>query len=148
MRYFLYLLVLPLLSQHVEPKDQKKHPAIGNAEAVAAGKQLFAGSCAGCHGPEGQGGRGPNLRQQVMWHTLTDDEMFVTIQNGVPGAAMPGANLPEEQIWQLVAFVRWLTAPRRRLRATSPPDRRCSGAKASVQTAIESWAGVGYWVQT
>src|SRR5206468_1219313 len=65
----------------------------------------------GCHGPQGQGGRGPNLRQQVMWHTLTDDEMFLTIQKGVPGAGMPGANLAQEQIWQLVAFVRWLTAP-------------------------------------
>jgi putative heme-binding domain-containing protein len=100
-----------MLVQHAEMKDQKKQSAIGNPEAIIAGKQLFAGSCAGCHGPQGQGGRGPNLRQQVMWHTLTDDEMVLIIQKGVPGAGMPGANLAQEQIWQLVAFVRWLTAP-------------------------------------
>ena len=103
--------VPPLLAQHAEPQDARQRTAIGKAEAIARGKQLFAGSCAVCHGPGGQGGRGPNLRQQVMWHSLTDDEMFATIQKGVAGAGMPAANLPAKDIWQLVAFVRWLAAP-------------------------------------
>ncbi|MBM3773754.1 MAG: c-type cytochrome [Acidobacteria bacterium] len=109
---FALALALPVAAQNVEPKDPKKrHPAIGNPEAIAAGKKIFSGSCAVCHGPEGQGGRGPNLRQQVMWHTLTDEDLFKTIHTGVPGADMPGSNLPEEQVWQLAAFVRWLTSP-------------------------------------
>lgn len=105
-----YLLVaLLILPQQME--SQNKHPAIGDPASIAAGKILFLESCAVCHGPEGQGGRGPNLRQQVMWHTLTDDETFLIIEKGVPQAGMPAAELAPEQIWQVVAYIRWLVAP-------------------------------------
>ncbi|HUQ92290.1 MAG TPA: c-type cytochrome [Bryobacteraceae bacterium] len=113
-RYWLTLLaLLPLFAQHDASDEgkKKKHPSIGNPKAIAAGRALFLNSCAGCHGVTGQGGRGPNLRQRGVWHPLDDDEMFKTIQKGVPGADMPATNLPEDQIWSLTAFVRSLTAP-------------------------------------
>ena len=106
------VIVVPLAGQHAEEGDKKKkNPAIGNPQAIDAGKKLFAAGCAACHGPRGEGGRGPNLREQVMWHSLDDDGVYKTIKNGVKGADMPPANLPEDQLWQLTAFVRALTAP-------------------------------------
>ncbi len=105
-------LALPLAAQHDASKDGKaKHPAFGDPEAIAAGKKLYASSCAGCHGPTGRGGRGPNLRQRGAWHPLEDDGLFRVIQKGVPSSDMPGSNLPEMQIWHVAAYVRSLTAP-------------------------------------
>jgi putative heme-binding domain-containing protein len=72
---------------------------------VAAGKAVFGASCSSdyCHGPEGDGGGAPNLRErrytpQLLTHVITD---------GVPSTAMPGFNkeMTPEQIAQVVAYV-------------------------------------------
>jgi putative heme-binding domain-containing protein len=105
------LTVVPVLAQHAEGDKKNKHPAFTDPAAIVAGGKLFTNSCAGCHGPRGEGGRGPNLRNRGVWHSLDEQELFTTIQKGVPGADMPATNLPEEQIWQLAAFVRALSAP-------------------------------------
>jgi len=110
MRRLVWLcLALPLIAQHQEKEKAGKHPAIGNPEAIAAGQKSFLGGCAGCHGATGEGGRGPNLRSRVMWHALDDDGLFKIIKNGAK--EMPPANVPDEQVWNLVAFVKFLTAP-------------------------------------
>jgi cytochrome c oxidase cbb3-type subunit III len=126
MRIFLLLcLLLPLLAQHeAADASKKKNPAIGNPQAIDAGRKLFGASCAGCHGPAGQGGRGPNLRQRTQWHPLTDDDLYTIIQKGLPD--MPPANLPEAQAWQVAAFVRWLTAPA----YEAPPPGNVSAGQA------------------
>ncbi len=106
------LFVLPLTAQHEDKSEQKKrNPAIGDAKAIAAGRGLFATSCAGCHGPTGEGGRGPNLHERGAWHPLDEDGLFQTIRDGIPGADMPPTKLPEIQLWQITAFVRSLTMP-------------------------------------
>ncbi|MBI4902578.1 MAG: c-type cytochrome [Acidobacteria bacterium] len=112
MRLCIIFLGIGLAAQHDASKEGKpKNPAFGNPEAIAAGKKLYANSCAACHGPTGQGGRGPNLRHRGAWHPLEDDGLFRIIEKGVPSSDMPGSNLPESQIWQTAAFVRSLTAP-------------------------------------
>ena len=110
-RLAVLLIVVPALAQHAEEDKKSKHPAFSDPAAIVAGSKLFTNSCAGCHGPRGEGGRGPNLRNRGVWHSLDEQELFTTIQKGVPGADMPGTNLPDEQIWQLAAFVRALGAP-------------------------------------
>ncbi len=102
---------LPVQAQHAESGKESKNPAIDNPDAIAKGAKLYAGSCAGCHGPDGSGGRGPNLVRRAAWHPLTDDGTFNTIRNGVPGADMPPTKLPDDQTWDLVAFVHALTGP-------------------------------------
>ena len=106
------ILAVPLLAQHEDEKKQTfKHPAFSDPQAIAAGKKLFATSCAACHGAGGQGGRGPNLVQRGVWHPLEEEALFKTIQKGVPGADMPPTNLPEDQLWRIASYVRSLTAP-------------------------------------
>lgn len=102
-------LVLPLAAQHENEKP--KHPFVGDPAAIEAGRALFAGGCAACHGAEGQGGRGPNLRERIYWHPVDEETLYRVIQKGVPGGGMPAAQLSEDQTWQVVAFVRSLTAP-------------------------------------
>jgi cytochrome c oxidase cbb3-type subunit III len=119
------VIVVPLLAQHVEDADKKrKNPAFRDPAAIAAGGKLFMNSCVGCHGPRGEGGRGPNLRNRGVWHSLEDEDLFQTIQKGVPGADMPATNLPDEQIWQLAAFVKALSAP---AIESKPPGNRAAG---------------------
>jgi putative heme-binding domain-containing protein len=110
MRLFVLLsFLLPLAAQ--EETAKKPNPAIGNPQAIEAGRKLFANSCALCHGADGRGGRGPNLLQRGAWHPMDDDELFKTIQKGIPGGDMPPINQPDEQLWQMVAYVRSLTSP-------------------------------------
>ena len=87
------------------------NPAIGNPVAIDAGKMLFVGGCGGCHGPDGAGGRGPSLRDKVMWHSLDDSALYAIIEKGIAGTEMPASQQPPEKLWQLVAFVRSLSAP-------------------------------------
>ena len=109
---FLCLAVmLPLVAQHDNKDDKPKHPFLGDPGAIAAGRELFAGGCAACHGAEGQGGRGPNLRERIYWHPVDEDTLYSVIQKGIPAGGMPAAQLSEDQTWQVVAFVRSLTAP-------------------------------------
>ncbi len=105
---FCLAAALPLAAQHEQKVDKSKF--IGDLKAIEAGRALFANGCAACHGADGRGGRGPNLRERVFWHPVDDETLYKAIEKGVSGG-MPPANLPEEQTWQVVAFVRSLTSP-------------------------------------
>lgn len=105
------LISAPLAAQHGRYLNDSKNPMLGNPEAIAAGAKLFAGSCGGCHGPEGGGGRGPNLVRRALWHPLGDEAIFQVIRKGVPGTDMPPTNLTDDQTWSMVAFIHALTGP-------------------------------------
>src|SRR5258705_6618856 len=106
----LALAALPLLAQHEKDGKETKHKFIGDPVAIEAGRKIFTSGCGACHGPDGKGGRGPNLRERVFWHPIEDDTLYNAIQKGI-GGSMPPANLSEDEAWQVVAFVRALTAP-------------------------------------
>lgn len=110
-RRLIFLLAVPLLAQHGRYLNDSKNSAIGDPNAIAAGARLYITSCAGCHGPDGSGGRGPNLVRRALWHPLGDDAIFRAIREGVPGADMPPTKLPDDQTWQLVAFIHAMTGP-------------------------------------
>lgn len=72
---------------------------------IAAGKQLYASHCAGCHGAEGQGGIGPALTGSNYKYGRSHDEVLTSIREGRPGG-MPafGNQLSGNQAEELVAF--------------------------------------------
>ena len=128
MKAWLWLLLLaaPLAAQHGRYEGESNHPAIGNPEAIAAGEKLYQRSCAGCHGPDGSGGRGPNLVQRPMWHPLSDEKLYSTIRDGLPGTGMPPTSLTDDETWQLVAFIHALIGP---AAENSVPGDRAAGEK-------------------
>ena len=83
---------------------------VGNPEAIKAGGQLYLTVCSGCHGPSGEGGRGPSLVRGNRVRKVSNVKLFAAIQKGVPGTDMPPFPFPDEPIWQLVAFTRSLVA--------------------------------------
>jgi putative heme-binding domain-containing protein len=106
-----FLLSWGLMAQHGKYLNDSKNAAIGDPKAIAAGAKLWATSCAGCHGPDGSGGRGPNLVKRALWHPLTDEGIHRTIREGLPGTDMPATKLSDEETWSLVAFVKVMTGP-------------------------------------
>ena len=100
--------------------DRSGPPNTANALArdtvkVEAGAARFRQLCTGCHGRTGEGGQGegqgPNLATSWEVRRAKDAELFGFIKNGVKGTAMPAFPLPDEQLWELAAFVRSLNAP-------------------------------------
>ena len=76
---------------------------------LAAGEKLFTVHCALCHGPKGEGGRGPMLAQAKLAHAPDDTALLKVIEEGIRGTEMPGAGaLSDHEMRQTAAYVRSL----------------------------------------
>src|SRR5258708_17424654 len=92
---------------------QGKNPYAAEAKVARLGEFEFRANCAFCHGLGAHGGgRGPDLTRTPKKHGDSDAEMFNTINNGVPGTAMPpngatqqGVGMTEEEIWQVLTYI-------------------------------------------
>lgn len=77
---------------------------------IAEGKQLYAAECGSCHGVDGSGGMGPDIRGSAQ--RRGDQGLFSVIRNGIPGTGMgPVMSLNDKRAWQTVAYVRTLGGP-------------------------------------
>jgi mono/diheme cytochrome c family protein len=91
---------------------------LSSPEARQAGRIIFAANCAICHGAGGDGrgarraGINPppaNLTLPPWSDPANAGRTFLAIRNGVPRTAMPSwPTLADNQIWQLVAYIRSL----------------------------------------
>ena len=77
---------------------------------IGAGRQIFDAQCAWCHGAEGTGGTGPDLRRAKLRHTPDDGTLTQIVRNGIPGTEMPSfaSALTDRMAWQTAAYVRTL----------------------------------------
>jgi mono/diheme cytochrome c family protein len=97
--------------------------------SVARGKVAYLQNCQDCHGEDGKAegsaiAVAPNLTTPDVWkHGKTDAQLFLNIRNGA-GENMPpfgplGPGLKDEQIWDLVNFIRSIGPAAQR--PTPPP---------------------------
>ena len=108
--YFLCFLCVALLPLHA----QDKNPFARDPQAAKMGESQFRANCAFCHGLGARGGgRGPDLTRAQKRHGNADADLFRTINEGVPGTAMPpngatqqGVGMTEAEIWQVIAYIR------------------------------------------
>ena len=91
--------------------DAKKNPFTDKEDGIAAGKKLYIQvGCQGCHGGGGGGGMATSLIDDN-WKFGSDDEtLFKLIKGQIPEQTMPTVYnaLPDEQVWQILAFIRTL----------------------------------------
>lgn len=83
-----------------------------NADAVTTGKRLFGQyNCSGCHS-NGGGGMGPPLMDDEWIYGGRLEQIHQTLVEGRPNG-MPtwGGKIPDEQLWQLSAYVRSMSLP-------------------------------------
>ncbi|HED17055.1 MAG TPA: c-type cytochrome [Gammaproteobacteria bacterium] len=129
-------LIKTLRSFVDQPLKPGKTPATirGNA---ARGSKLYAGNCTGCHGAQGEGGKGtgvtfsrprdaeiiaPSLRNPGFQLAASDKMIWQTLAHGREGTPMPSflkQGLSEQQISDLVAYIRTLE-PRTPTHAMEP----------------------------
>jgi len=93
------------------PQAERKrlNPFAGQPDAVAAGRNLFLANCAQCHGKnaEGKGSR-PNLLSERI-RGASDGDIAWLLKNGEVFKGMPRwSGLPEEERWQIIAYIRSL----------------------------------------
>jgi putative heme-binding domain-containing protein len=72
------------------------------------GRELFQRECAGCHGPGGEGGRGPTLATPKLLRAPDLPALIEIFDEGVSGNAMPGARLSKGDLRQLALWVQRL----------------------------------------
>ncbi|MEO6437040.1 MAG: c-type cytochrome [Tepidisphaeraceae bacterium] len=76
---------------------------------LANGDKLFQHHCALCHGPKGEGGRGPMLTAAKLSRAADDTALVEVIKHGIRGTEMPGAgSMMDREVSQTAAYVRSL----------------------------------------
>jgi cytochrome c oxidase cbb3-type subunit III len=104
------LVAALLLFQHINMPDLpriEKNPFTTAAD-LEQGRKLYAGRCAGCHGPAGDGGKGTNLATPTLPRGSTDLSLYRVIRYGIPETEMPSHNMTQREIWRIAAYVRSL----------------------------------------
>jgi putative heme-binding domain-containing protein len=100
------------------PNPATKNPHLGNPQSIRSGMALYRIKCADCHGLDGSGYRGPDLIG-VMAGGVSDERLFQTIRNGVPGTDMPAArefDTPDDDLLMMIAYLR-------KIGTVAPTDR-------------------------
>ncbi len=81
-------------------------PAV-SADGGADGAAVFSTSCAGCHGADGGGGRGPALGGGAVVETLpVEGDQVVVITDGRGGMPAFGDRLTPEEIQAVTDYTR------------------------------------------
>ena len=117
-----------------------RNPLAMSADAIAAGRVAYDQACQTCHGPGGAGERGPALDTGGFGHGSEDGDLFRTIREGLPGTQMPAFRaLTDEQVWQIVVYLRTLSG----VRAGQPAPNASTirGNRASGETLFFGKAG-------
>ena len=88
--------------------------AVADSADVAAGREIYRQKCEICHANDGGGKtdigagqypRPPNLHSPDV-QDMSDGEVFYHIRHGIRNTGMPGWGMPDEHIWQIVAYLR------------------------------------------
>jgi mono/diheme cytochrome c family protein len=101
----------------------RTNPLTASPETLAAGESIYNGKsksvpCAMCHGVNGDG-KGPlasqyiprprNFACKATVNGIEDGQLFWIVRYGSPGTAMPpSADLSDDQVWQVVTYLRQL----------------------------------------
>jgi putative heme-binding domain-containing protein len=95
-------------SRSRSPSSSSIH-ASAPASDQTRGKRLFEGQCARCHGIQGGGGTGANLRRPRLRHAPDDESLFNVIRKGIPGTGMPTTfAMTDNEVHDVIAYVRSL----------------------------------------
>jgi putative heme-binding domain-containing protein len=93
------------------------------ASDVENGGRLFLGSCAGCHGPDGDGVSGVDLGHGQFRRASSDEDLVRIIRTGIPNTGMPPNNVSEVNAANIVAYLRSIAAAARSTSAAGDAGR-------------------------
>jgi putative heme-binding domain-containing protein len=76
------------------------------AESIQEGSRVYVTECALCHGPNGEGVDGIDLRLGRFRSARSDDDLRRIITTGVGGSRMPAFDLAAAELDGIVAYIR------------------------------------------
>jgi|SRR5579863_4191714 cytochrome c oxidase cbb3-type subunit III len=88
-------------------------------------KQIFASTCANCHGLDGRGGeRGPNIVENPKVQKFSDAQIARIVENGIPGTGMPAFHsLAASNVKAVVTYLRTLQGTKQTVKLPGDPGR-------------------------
>jgi mono/diheme cytochrome c family protein len=112
---FCLWVVEGIAHEWMAPKDAAgiKNPIVLNDTSVAEGQKIYSQNCAECHGDNLEGLSAeasglemapPNLKKRIKSHS--DGDFFWKIQHGRGDMPSFSDDLSEEQIWELINYIR------------------------------------------
>ena len=104
-------LFTPMAARAVGEASGAQPPfSLEDTSRIQTGKKRFGSTCAAyCHGAEGEGGKTPKFKGRS---DFVPAEAYKVITEGRTGTdVMPpwGKAFTPEQIWELVAYLQWLS---------------------------------------
>ena len=92
---------VPVFAQHATAFD------------VQDGRRVYEGTCAACHGPDGNLIAGIDFSRGVFRRAYSDDELAATIMAGIPNTPMPpNPNMRQDEALRVVDYLRSMSAGR------------------------------------
>jgi putative heme-binding domain-containing protein len=85
---------------------QADHGAQYSQADIAAGYRVYSSTCVQCHGANGDGISGVDMRRGVFRRAASDEDLGRVITTGVPGAGMPPFKLEPAELAGVIAFIR------------------------------------------
>jgi mono/diheme cytochrome c family protein len=89
--------------------------ASARAQDADAGRSVYVAKCLACHGDEGKGDgpaaaalpkRPPDMTTPSFWNAMTDERLRSVVTNGKPNGVMRPFPMKEQQLTNLVAYLR------------------------------------------
>lgn len=121
------------------PPDPRAKAYEGNAMHISNGQTYYTWfNCNGCHF-NGGGGIGPALMDEKWIYGGEIEQIYATIVQGRPNG-MPAfkGKIPEQQVWQIAAFVRSMSGNVDKLAAPGRPDGMRAGGPPNHRNRVEA----------
>lgn len=83
-------------------EEQPAEQTVDTSDPMALGEQAYQASCIGCHGGNFDG---PMASLQGLADRYSEDEVKAIIIEGIPGTAMPGGLVGQEDVDALTEYL-------------------------------------------
>lgn len=143
------LLTLALAAAAPEPhaaapakETARANIAAAGPEEMEQGRRRFETHCAPCHGPKGEGAKGPTLALPSLPRATDDAALLKIIAEGIGNTEMPAARLEPHEIRLVAAFMKSLgQLPAEEVRGD--PSRGAQLYLRAACATCHSWRGHG-----
>src|SRR5437899_9931769 len=108
--FTLFILCAPGSAIGAAQTSAPAHPGEYAPADIAYGARFYDGQCTTCHGANGDGVGGVDLRSGKFRSAVTDQDLVRVITTGIPGTGMQAFRLDAAEITGIIAFIRNMNA--------------------------------------
>lgn len=118
------------LAGRADAVNEENVTLLADAGPLGEGEMIYKGSCAACHGQQGEGGVGPNMTDQHWLHGGGIKNVFKTVKYGVPEKGMIAwqTQLKPSDIQKVSSYIM------AKLQGTTPPNPKAPQGEIWVET--------------